>query len=59
MQGEIDATAAAQALAAAELVSAARGHAPDDLPDDAIPLVKGLKKPAATRREGHCPAAPC
>ncbi|MEZ5391945.1 MAG: DUF4259 domain-containing protein [Bryobacterales bacterium] len=48
MQGEeIDATAAAQALAAAELVSAARGHAPDDLPDDAIPLVKGLKKPAA------------
>ncbi|MCB1022456.1 MAG: DUF4259 domain-containing protein [Acidobacteria bacterium] len=47
MEGkQIDASTAAQALAAAELVCAARGHASDDLPDDAIPLVKALKKPA-------------
>jgi hypothetical protein len=46
MRGEeIDASDSARALAAAELISAARGHAPDDLPGNAAAIVKALGKP--------------
>ena len=46
MQGEeIDASDSARALAGAELVSAARGHAADDLPGYATVIVNALGKP--------------
>jgi len=40
---EVDATASARALTAAELVAASRGHLADDFPQDAVGLTKGLK----------------
>jgi hypothetical protein len=40
---EVDATTAAQALVAAELIAASRGHLADDFPKDAVSLTKGLK----------------
>ena len=44
---EIDATDACRVLAGAELIAAARGHAGEDLPDDARALLETLKTPAS------------
>lgn len=51
---QVDATASAHALAAAELVCAARGHLADDCPQDAVGLTKGLK--AADLKDLACEA---
>ncbi|MDA1237251.1 MAG: DUF4259 domain-containing protein [Acidobacteria bacterium] len=51
---EVDATVAAQALVAAELVAASRGHLADDFPADAVSLTKGLK--AADLKDLACDA---
>lgn len=51
---EVDATASAYALAAAELVAASRGHLSADFPQDAVGLTKGLK--AADLKELACEA---
>ena len=51
---EVDATVAAQALVAAELVAASRGHLADDFPADTVSLTKGLK--AADLKDLACDA---
>lgn len=46
-EGDIDATAASQALAAAEIVAAIQGHPSRDFPADLIPVIRQLN-PAAS-----------